>query len=100
MKTENVVEALKDAAGRLGISVRTERGSFRGGRCVVDGADVIVLNKLHVPELQLTVLAESLSREEVDGIFLKPAVRHTLEAAWTRIHDATEDSDSESDDDA
>jgi hypothetical protein len=85
MKTPAVVEALKEAATGVGITVRMERGSFRGGRCSVDGVDVIVLNKLHVPELQLTVLAESLSPAEIEGVFLKPAVRRALEDTWRRI---------------
>jgi hypothetical protein len=84
MKTESVVEALKETAARIGIAVRSERGSFRGGRCVVDGVEVIVVNRLHVPELQLAVLAESLRPEDVEGVFMKPAVRRALEGAWER----------------
>jgi hypothetical protein len=86
MKTETAIEAIKEAAASLGIKIRTERGSFRGGRCVVDGDEVIVLNKLHVPELQLTVLAESLSPDEMENVFLKPAARRALADAWLRVH--------------
>jgi hypothetical protein len=93
MKTETVVEALKVAAAEIGIVVRTERGSFRGGRCTVDGADVIVLNRLHVPELQLSVLAESLEERDVENVFLKPAVRRALEDAWKRQKTGPEESE-------
>jgi hypothetical protein len=88
MKTEMAIEAIKEAATSLGIKIRTERGSFRGGRCTVDGEDVIVLNKLHVPELQLTVLAASLSSDEMENVFLKPAARRALEEAWRRVNTA------------
>lgn len=93
MKTETVVEALKEAVAALGIRVRSERGSFRGGRCVIDGEDVLVLNKVHLPELQLTVIAESVSPEEVEDLFLKPAVRRALEDTWRRIGRTSQVSD-------
>lgn len=84
MKVEHVVEELKQVAQQLGFQVRTERGTFRGGRCTVSGDDVIVLNRLHIPELQVTVLAESLRATALDDVYMKPAVRRALEEAWER----------------
>jgi hypothetical protein len=43
-----------------------------------------MLNKRHLPEAQLVVLAESLRDASVDGIFLRPAVRNALEDVWRR----------------
>ncbi|MEX0599277.1 MAG: hypothetical protein WD021_02430 [Rhodothermales bacterium] len=82
MKTERIIEELKQAAGRLGFEVRTEKGNFRGGRCTVGNEEIIMLNKRHLPEAQLVVLADSLRDLPVDEIFLKPAVRDALEEAW------------------
>lgn len=84
MKTEQIVEELKKAAGELGLRVRSEKGNFRGGRCIVGEEDTIMLNKRHLPEAQLVVLAESLREASVDGIFLRPAVRNALEDVWRR----------------
>ena len=84
MKTEEIVNELKRAAGELGFEVRTEKGNFRGGRCKVGDEEIIMLNKRHLAEAQLIVLAECLRELPVDGIFLKPAVRSALEDAWTR----------------
>ena len=84
MKTEQIVEELKTAAGRLGFAVRTEIGNFRGGRCKIDGEEVIMLNKRHPSETQLVVLADSLRGLPIDRIFLKPAVRAALEEVWQR----------------
>jgi len=84
MKTEQIVEELKRAAVELGLRVRSEKGNFRGGRCIVGDEDTIMLNKHHLPEAQLVVLAESLRESPVDGIFLRPAVRNALEEVWRR----------------
>ena len=82
MKIEHIVRALEQAAGQLGLEVRSEKGNFRGGRCVVNGHHIIMLNKRHTPEVQLAVLAESLRDQPVDTLFLRPAVREALEESW------------------
>lgn len=84
MKTEQIVEELKEAAGKLGYRVRTEKGNFRGGRCIVGEEETIMLNKRHLPEAQLVVLAECLREAPIDEVFLRPAVRSALEKVWQR----------------
>ena len=84
MKTEQIIEELKKAAAQLGFEVRAEKGNFRGGRCKVGGEEIIMLNKRHLPEAQLVVLAESLRDLPMDGVFLRPAVRSALEETWNR----------------
>lgn len=97
MKVEHVVDDLKQVASRLGFQVRMEKGSFRGGRCTVSGEEVIVINRQHIPEIQLSVLAESLRGSEIDNTYIKPAVRRALEDAWKRSGtadiDVTEEAD-------
>ena len=93
MKTERLLEELTDAAQRLGYEVRTEKGNFRGGRCAVGGARLIVLNTRYLPEQRLAVLAECL-RAEAEGIYLKPAVRDALETLWAE-QDAAAQSDAQ-----
>lgn len=84
MKTEQILEELKKAAAQLGFEVRTEKGNFRGGRCKVGEEEIIMLNRRHLAEAQLVVLADSLRDLPVREIFLKPAVRTALEEAWQR----------------
>jgi hypothetical protein len=84
MKTEQIVEELKKAAEQLGYRVRTEKGNFQGGRCVVGEENTIMLNKRHLPQVQLVILAQSLRDLPVDEVFLRPAVRNALEDVWQR----------------
>lgn len=43
-----------------------------------------MLNKRHLPEAQLVVLADSLRDLPIESVFLRPAVRTALEDAWER----------------
>ncbi|HHP7239623.1 hypothetical protein [Longibacter sp.] len=85
MKTTTVLEELEQAAEQLGYVVRREKGNFRGGVCTIDGEAIIMLNKRHIPDVQLVVLADSLRDAPVDTIYLKPAVRDALEDAWAQL---------------
>ena len=82
MKPPAVVAALEEALGQLGVRVRRERGPFRGGLCVVDGEEVVVVNRAQPPEAQVAVLAEAVRRSDHDALYLRPAVRAALEDAW------------------
>ncbi len=82
MDTTTIIDELEGVAARLGIEVRAEPGNFRGGRCVVAGEEVIMLNTNDLPETQLVVLAEALRDAPLDTIYLKPAVRRALGEAW------------------
>lgn len=86
MKPPAAVAAFEEVLGQLGVRVRRERGGFRGGLCVVDGAPTVVLNRLHPPEAQAGVLAAAVrERGGADGLYLRPAVRAALEEAWADV---------------
>ena len=81
MKAPALVTALEEALRGLGVRVRRERGTFRGGRCTVAGQATVVLNTLHPPEAQAAVLAAALAGLPHDGLYLRPAVRAAVEEA-------------------
>lgn len=91
MDTTSILEELEDVAGRLGFEVRSEKGNFRGGRCIVAGEELIMLNKRHQPETQLVVMAEALRDAPLDTIYLKPVVREALEDTWAAVDAASEE---------
>ena len=82
MKTPAIVKELEEVARQLGLSIRKEKGNFKGGRGIKSGDELIVLNRHHLPEIHLSILAESLRDLPVDSIFMKPAVLKALEEAW------------------
>lgn len=84
MKPPALVAALEEALTGVGVRVRRERGAFRGGRCLVDGDETVVLNKLHPPEAQAAVLARALAEHGADALYLRPAVRAAVDEARRR----------------
>lgn len=88
MDTQQIIDELEQTAQQLGFEVRREKGDFRGGRCQKGDTELIMLNKRHLPETQLAVLAEALRNMPIDTVYLKPAVREALEATWAEHDDA------------
>ncbi len=78
LKPARLVHAVADTVTRLGISVRWEQGSFRGGLCSIEGEPVLILNKQQPAESQLAVLAGVLRRLPLDSIYIRPAVREDI----------------------
>ena len=84
MKIAQIVKELETAVEQLGLRVRREKGNFRGGYCVRNEEEFLMLNRVHPPEVHLVVLADALKTMEVDSVYLRPVVRQALEDAWAR----------------
>jgi hypothetical protein len=84
MKIVQIVKELEEAAEQLGYNVRREKGNFRGGLCMREDEEFLMLNKRHTPEVHLAVLADALREADLDSVYLRPAVRAALEDAWAR----------------
>ena len=84
MKTVQIVKELETAVEQLGLRVRREKGNFRGGYCVRNEEEFLMLNRVHPPEVHMVVLADALRSMDVDSVYLKPLVRQALEDAWAR----------------
>ena len=93
MKTQVIVKELENVARQLGFGIRKGKGNFKGGRCIVAGDELIVLNKHHIPEKHLSVLAEGLRDQSIEGIEMKPAVRKALEQAWEDLEVAAKEAE-------
>jgi len=96
MKTPQIVKELEEAVEQLGIRVRREKGNFRGGICIRNEEEFLMLNRVHPPEVHLAILAEAMRSMDVDTVYLKPLVRKALEDAWARqdvVEIQTEDED-------
>jgi hypothetical protein len=79
MKLPALFQELEEVASRLGLAVVLDRGSFKGGDCILEGEEMVVLNKATPLELQARHLAEALGKRDLQGIYLKPAVRLFLD---------------------
>lgn len=78
LKPRRLVRAMADVAARLGVTIRWEQGQFHGGRCTVDGKDVVILNRRHPPEVQMVILADVLRTLPLNSIYIRPAIRDDI----------------------
>jgi hypothetical protein len=74
----NLLARLEEAARGLGFKVRTERGSFRSGRCRSRDEQLIILNRRLGPFERAQVVARILAGEDLDQAWLLPAVREQI----------------------
>lgn len=79
-KDTAVLRAMEGAAKAIGYVVRWDRGPFRGGRCTLDGKELIILNRLHPTEAHLGVLARILRDTPLAEISMREAMRRRVES--------------------
>jgi hypothetical protein len=79
---EAILEELKDACGKVGITLReTTKIRSRGALCTVHGKRVLIVNRLLDPEDKVDLIAEEMRDEDFSQVFLKPHLRELLERA-------------------
>jgi hypothetical protein len=83
--TDNaLLEHLEEIALRLGIQLRYEnllQGPVRieGGYCVLEGKPMILINRKDSHLRKIRILSRSLSKHNLEAIFIPPAVRKAIE---------------------
>lgn len=79
MDNQAMLEHLEELAKRIGIRVRYESAAGRVGLCVLRGERVAVIDSnLRVPD-RVAALASVLAGEELNGVYVAPAVRKLLD---------------------
>jgi hypothetical protein len=80
-----LLEHLEEIALRLGIELRYEnlgQAGVRsdGGYCKLAGKPMIIINRRDSQRRKISILARSLNKLNLDGIFIPPAIRKLLES--------------------
>lgn len=85
-----LLEELKSAAERLGLSVREERllrevgYRVRSGSCRLRDSEVLFVDRGLPVSAQIDVLVDELAARSLDAVYLSPAARALLERAAAR----------------
>jgi hypothetical protein len=85
MNESCLLEHLEEIARRLGVELRYENlyhGVVRieGGYCRVAGKPMILIDRRDSRDQKIRILCNSLTKLNLQGIFIPPAVRKVLEA--------------------
>ena len=78
-KKEALIDELIEVIGKLGFEVRIEKGTFRGGFCLLREQKLFLLNKNLDQDKVISILARSISGLGTEGIYLKPNLRELVE---------------------
>lgn len=84
MNELTLLEHLENITERLGIELRYENLGIsgirsEGGYCRVAGKQMILINRKDSPRRKINILARSLNRLNLEGIFIPPVVRRVIE---------------------
>jgi hypothetical protein len=78
-KKELLIDDLVEVLQKLGFEVRIEKGTFKGGFCLLREQKVFLLNRNLEQDKKINILAKNISGIGVEGIYLKPNVRELVE---------------------
>ena len=81
MNQGEIVEYLAGLSEKLGIKVRWEALLGDGGICELRGRRYLFVDRSNDLATQVEVMADALSNESIDDVFILPEVRELLEHA-------------------
>lgn len=79
MKRQELFDLLMEAAKKIYTRVDVAAGDFRGGTCRVREEYFLFLNRASGLDTNIRILANSLSRQEADNLYLLPKVREVIQ---------------------
>lgn len=85
MKPDKLLLELEHILEQSGYRLRKERGAFRGSECVLEGDRIVIVNKSKPIESQLGTIARVLAQIDIEGTYIKPAVKKELNILWDRL---------------
>tara|TARA_B100000700_G_scaffold327384_1_gene441783 strand:+ start:543 stop:794 length:252 start_codon:yes stop_codon:yes gene_type:complete len=78
MKPKDIIREFELLAEQVGIRVIKDTGSFKGGYCIIDNEEVIVINKKRPLENHIKQLSSTFSKMKTNQIFIKPILRDLI----------------------
>ncbi len=78
-KKDLLIDELTGIMNNLGLSVRTEKGIFKGGFCLLREQKLFLLNKNLEQDKKINILVKSIAAIGVEGIYLKPNIRELVD---------------------
>ncbi len=74
-----MIDELIEVLGKLDFSVRIEKGTFKGGFCLLREQKLFLLNKNLEQDKKINILVKNIAAIGVEGIYLKPNIRDLVD---------------------
>ncbi|NUM79836.1 hypothetical protein HUU42_03440 [bacterium] len=84
MKKEKILDHLIELAENLHFKVRIEKGDFAGGTCTKEEENLILLNKRHMIDKRINILAREIASFDLAAFEVPPAVMKIIDSERKR----------------
>ena len=78
-KKDVTINELIELLNNMGYRVRIERGTFKGGFCLLREEKIFLLKKDLEQDKKISVLASNIAEIGAEDIFIKPNIRELIE---------------------
>ncbi len=78
-KKDALIKELMEILEKLGFSVRVEKGSFKGGFCLLREQKIFLLNRNLEQDKKINILLKNIAGIGVEGLYLKPNMRELID---------------------
>ncbi len=78
---QQLFDDLSAIVHKLGLTIRVEKGNFKGGVCVVKGEKkFLFVNKKHAMEQRIAILGQAIRQIGVEELYLPPRIREFIDS--------------------
>jgi len=78
-KKDTLIKELMEIFDKLGFSVRVDKGSFKGGFCLLREQKIFLINRNLEQDKKINILAKNIAGIGVEGLYLKPNIRDLID---------------------
>jgi len=80
MKPAALYNELLDITKSLGITLRKEKGRFRGGHCIVHNEKLLIINKMSPQEtINAVILRYLAGLSSIGTVYIKPVIQELID---------------------
>lgn len=79
-KKEEIIQDLIDIFSKIGYKVRIEKGTFKGGFCLLRDQKLFLLNKNLEQDKKISILVKNIPETETQNIYIKPNIRELIDS--------------------
>ena len=80
MRSSQIYQEYEQLAEQMDIKFIVGKGQFNGGICILEDAQVIVLNKQKPIEQKIKKLTQIFSKLDLSNIYIKPIIRELIDS--------------------
>ncbi len=84
MNQETILAELENLVASLGLQLRYEKGNFKGGDCILNDQNLVVMNKKNTTAQKIALLARVVGTYGGDDLYMKPLIRQVVDDEMTR----------------